>query len=221
MYLNLFEALKDLAVSYDRYCNSPGIKTLQQCIAAHGRALEQLDKEASARIDPLIEEQIKAGNSAHGQALKTLELATEEQRRREAVLGARVGFSDLEVDQLGTKARSALQRSRKTLPVRDTERIRIILCRLHDQVRHAFNTSRNEPRAKKKAHRADAKEYIRLQLWMVGAIVVNAEHRNLFHLSYATSVGMSAVRTINRKALGTRTCDRPTLTGTDDVAESA
>ncbi len=55
---------------------------------------------------------------------------------------------------------------------------------------------------------------------MIGAIVVNAEHEDLFHLSYATSVGMSRVKTLDRKALVTRTSDRPTQTDLGD-AESA
>jgi hypothetical protein len=213
--------MKELAVRYERYCDRPGIRTLQECIAAHQRALDQLNGDIASVIDPLVSQQLKAGNSAQGKALEILELATPEQRRREEVLGARVDFSEREVANLRGRARTALAGRSRPLPVTDTERIRLVLNRLHEQVRHAFNSSQSEARKTKKAHRSDAREYIRLQLWMVGAIIVNAEHRNLFHISYATSVGMSAVQTEDRKALVIRTSERPSSAELDEAAESA
>ncbi|HET7507770.1 MAG TPA: hypothetical protein VFJ53_05370 [Solirubrobacterales bacterium] len=211
MYLDLLDAFKDLALRCERYCRKPGYKNLQRFIAAHERVLDRLDDAAAERIDPLIGEQIEGGNAANEQALRILELATDEQLHLEQLLAARVGFGAIEVERYGWRARVALQKQGAPLTVEDTDRIRAILVRLHDQVRHAFNSSTTETKSRKKAHRADAREYARLQLWMVGAILVNAEHRSLFHLSYATSVGMSRVQTIDRRALVTRTSERPSL----------
>jgi hypothetical protein len=220
MYLDLFESMKELAMRYERYCDKPGVRTLQECIAAHQRALDRLDRGVASEIDPLISQQMKAGNAARGKALEILNLANVEQRRREQFLGARVGFPEREIEELRDRARAALNGRGKPLPIADTRQIRMILIRLHDQVRQAFNSSQSEARKTKKAHRSDAREYVRLQLWMVGAIIVNAEHRNLFHVSYATSVGMSMVQTISRKAVVTRTYDRPHSAELDDAADS-
>ena len=194
---------------YESYCRNPTPEKWRACSDAHRHAFAMLDAEVSTAIDPLIAEQIDAGNAAADKCGRILDNATRIQLERERQLGSAIGFDDAELEGYGWAARRALRKRWPGVSPTDTAEIRSALTALRSRVGQAFEASTNEGKRRKKAHRADATEYLRMQIWMIGSIIVNADHRNLFHVSYATSAGMARVRPRPRRALVTPTCDRP------------
>jgi hypothetical protein len=171
--------------------------------------MDELDSLVAGHLDAIIAGQVKNGNATAKKALDILESATEEQLEAERKLAALIGFKVNEIRGFALDARRALKRKRTIVSPTDTAQIRSALEALHNRVRQAFENSVRESRGHKTAHRNDAREYARMQLWMIGAIIVNAERKGLFLISYATSVGMACVRPRERKALRIATCDRP------------
>jgi hypothetical protein len=203
------DGLAVLLARYEGYCDSPSAESWRRCTVAHERVLRHLDDQVANQVDPLIQSQIEKGNATPAKALEILQRAELRDEAKEQELAQLVGFDEDETWQFAIAARRALRKNRNELSPKDTAEIRNALKALRSRVRDAFATSVTESRRRKRAHRNDAADYARMQLWMIGAIIVNAEHRGLFHVSYATSVGMARVRPRHRRGLVTPTCERP------------
>lgn len=205
------DALEVLLNRYESYCKSPSsTEQWRRCTIAHERVLETLNDTVASQIDQLIKGQVGEGNATPAKAREILQRATQSDEAEEERLAQLVGFQAGRARQFARAARQALKKEQRNgLSPRDTAEIRAALEALRSQVHDTFKTSVRESRRRKNAHRSDAIEYVRMQLWMIGAIIVNAEQRGLFHISYATSVGMARVRPRRRRGLVTPTSERP------------
>jgi hypothetical protein len=208
-------ALEQLLDAYDRWARKPNhTKRRAKCELAHERFLESLDEEVATVLDPLIAGQ--ADYRAAQEALRILcDTASDhpDQLTRERELAVDLGFGPVEIQGFARKARKALKKRPGVAAPRNTADIRRAVEDLHERVCSTLDGLKEEGKKPKKAHQVDAAEYARMQLWMVGALIANAEEVGIFHVSHATSIGMARVRPKRRKKLKIATADRPVRRG--------
>jgi hypothetical protein len=218
-------ALENLLTRYGAYCENPQSSLhWRHCELAHRRILGALDQQVAKQLDALIDEQQEEGNGTTVEALEILRKAKPHQIAQEQALACSVGFKKGEVRKFERAAQKELGRSRaNSEPPASTAEVRQCLKTIHYQVREAYEDSTGQSKSVKNAHRLDAKEYLRIRLYMVASLLLNVQRQDLFHIAHATTVGMARVRPKERKHLRIATCNRPALPidGPEGTAEAA
>ena len=220
------EAIRELLRAYEQFGRSPdSLAERKECATAHRRMLASLDEDFAHLLDGLLV--AEKDHRAAADALQTLEETQRdfpERLARERELAEAAGFEGDDFEDYLQKARKALRKdSVECIPPRNTADIRSTLHAVHERVCEAFHQSREDRKRVKEAHREDAKEYFRMQLFMVCSLVTNADEKGIFHVSHATCVGMARVRPKRRKRLVLATADRPfrAWDGNDPLPEAA
>jgi hypothetical protein len=216
---NAVRHLAHLRRDYQRYLRKPDEPKWLKCEHRHALAVAALSAQPFTHtIDHLVAGQIKAGNATPTAALNLLTVNGRpkvkflEFERNE---GRRLGYDDREIAEIHKAALKALKRAATvgtgSMAPSNSQGLLLALLELHRRVHNTVADTTHERRKRKSAHREDAFDYVALQIYMLGVIVLNASGPGMFDVSYALSIGTSLTAPRKRRHLqmptSLRSCD--------------